>query len=117
MLKIFSLVLMLASGVPSGAPPTPKPALKQVACPVMQSGSTNVLVEGKPAGRLGDGSCVVAVQGSTNVMINGLPALTLGSPVICKNGKTGVIVGGASSVIINGKPAAGLGSHIVGCDR
>ena len=82
----------------------------------MTSGSANVLIEGKPAGRLGDGSCVVALQGSPDVMVGGLPALMLGAPVQCLNGKRGVIAGGASSVLINGKPAAGLGSRVVGCE-
>jgi uncharacterized Zn-binding protein involved in type VI secretion len=115
MLAALSLVLITSFGAPSAAPPPP--AYKQIDCKVMANGSTNVLVEGKPAGRLGDGSCVVALQGSTNVMINGLPALTLGAPVQCRNGKMGVIAGGASTVFINGKPAAGLGSHIVGCEK
>jgi uncharacterized Zn-binding protein involved in type VI secretion len=114
----FGLLLIATSAWAAPTKPTPpKPSAAQAPCPsVATNGSTNVLTEKKPAGRLGDGGCAVAVQGSSDVLINGRPALRVGDKVTCPNGKTGVVTGGASTVIINGKPAAGLGSKIVGCD-
>lgn len=108
--------LLFAAPTPS-APPAPKPDLALAACDrVVGKGSSDVLVEGKPAARLGDGLCLVAVDGASNVLINGRPAVTVGARVQCLNGKVGVVSGGAASVYVNGKPQAGADAKVVGCD-
>jgi hypothetical protein len=72
----LALIFAAAGGVAVPAKPRPAPSPPPAAaCTVVGTGSTNVLAEGKPASRLGDGACAPAVQGSTNVMINGRPAL------------------------------------------
>ncbi len=79
-------------------------------------GSEDVMVEGKPAAIVGEGTCVIAVQGSDDVIINGRGAVRVGDAVTCLNGKTGTVVGGATSVQVNGRPLAGAGAQVVGCE-
>lgn len=49
------------------------------------------------------------LTGSSNVLINGRPAAFLGSMVGPHTGHTGVIIKGNPTVLINGKPAARMG--------
>ena len=78
---------------------------------VIAAGSSNVLIEGIPAARVGDVAIphtrtvlpfdthtpVISV-GSTKVLINGIPAARVGDALICG----GTIVTGASKVFIGG---------------
>jgi uncharacterized Zn-binding protein involved in type VI secretion len=63
------------------------------------TGSTSVIVEGKPAMRAGDASDPGAVEIVPDVFIEGKPA------VVCKNGTKS----GSASVFIHGKPLARAG--------
>ena len=80
---------------------------------IVTGGSSNTMIDGKPAGRVGDhttdGGSVV--EGSPDVFINGKPAAIVGG----RNGCGGVVVGGSSNVFIDGKPAATAGSTIGDC--
>jgi uncharacterized Zn-binding protein involved in type VI secretion len=118
MVATHALVALVALADAAGtAQPTPAAPAPKEACPqVVTTGSATVAAEGKSAGRRGDKACGVALQGPTDVMINGRPALRVGDSVACANGKTGIVVGGATSVYVNGRPLAGPGSKIVGCD-
>lgn len=71
-------------------------------------GAGDVLVNGRPALRLGDGE---VVQGSPDVMINGRPAVTLGD----RTGCGGSVASGSSGVFINGKPMATTGTASAPC--
>jgi len=75
----------------------------------LTSGSSNVLINGKPAGRVGDTysshGCIahsshndVIASGSGSVFINGLPAARIGDSVSIG----GIVVEGSSNVIIGG---------------
>lgn len=66
------------------------------------SGSESVLINGKPAQRLGDGASApgnAAGDASPNVMINGKPAAVNGT---CPNGAAPTP---SPNVFVNGKPA------------
>src|SRR6516165_12348449 len=80
---------------------------------VVSGGSSDTLVNGKPAARIGDDTSNggAVVEGSSNVFINGKPAAVVGG----KNGCGGVVVGGSSNVFVNGKPLASAGSQTSGC--
>jgi len=87
---------------------------------VIISGSPTVLIEGRPAARIGDTvSCPLfeffipeeiniphvgglIVTGSSTVLIGGIPAARVGSIVPEQLGKASVINGGAPTVIIGG---------------
>jgi uncharacterized Zn-binding protein involved in type VI secretion len=89
----------VAAQAPAGneAPATPPAA--------PATGSSSVLIDGKPAQRLGDDPTTAApgqpgaVEASPNVFIEGKPA------VYCVNG----VKSGSPNVFINGKPAARAG--------
>lgn len=66
---------------------------------VNTTGSTSVIVEGKPAMRAGDAANPGAVEIVPDVFIEGKPA------VVCKNGTKS----GSASVFIHGKPLARAG--------
>lgn len=51
---------------------------------------------------------LMIVEGSSNVMINGMGAARMGDKALCV-GSSDSIVQGSSSVLINGKPAARMG--------
>jgi uncharacterized Zn-binding protein involved in type VI secretion len=95
-----SVILLCSAGLPA-------------AQGVITGGSTDTMIDGKPAGRVGDpttnGGSVV--EGAPNVFINGKPAAIVGGKIGCG----GVVVGGSSNVFINGKPAATAGSMIGDC--
>ena len=76
-------------------------------------GSPDMVIGGKPAARIGDGTASGApvVEGSRDVFINGRPAAIAGG----RNGCGGVVIGGSSNVFINGRPAASAGSPITDC--
>ena len=80
---------------------------------VVTGGSSDTMIDGKPAGRVGDhptnGGSVV--EGAPNVFLTGKPAAIVGG----RNGCGGVVVGGSSNVFIDGKPAATAGSAIGDC--
>jgi uncharacterized Zn-binding protein involved in type VI secretion len=80
---------------------------------VITQGSSDTMIGGKPAARVGDGAAGGApvVEGSRDVFINGRPAAIAGG----RNGCGGVVVGGSSNVFINGRPAAQAGSPISDC--
>lgn len=71
---------------------------------------------GKPASAVGDlaahGGTIVT--GSTNVLIGGRPAARVGDTVVCAIHGPGVISLGSFTVLINGMPAARMGD-ITGC--
>jgi uncharacterized Zn-binding protein involved in type VI secretion len=79
---------------------------------VVDGGSPDTLVGGKPAARVGDGSTNggPVVEGSPNVFINGKPAAVVGGRTACG----GVVASGSSNVFINGKPVATTGSQAFG---
>ena len=49
-------------------------------------------------------------EGSTDVLIEGKPAARVGDQALCEAGGPDTIIEGASMVLINGRPAAILGS-------
>lgn len=78
----------------------PKP---HVGGPILPPGSTNVLIGGLPAAKLGDMAVCVGppdslVQGSGSVFINSVPAARLGD----MTAHGGVIVAGDPTVMIGG---------------
>jgi uncharacterized Zn-binding protein involved in type VI secretion len=79
-------------------------------CPsgTVTSGGSDVTVEGKQAGRAGDGAgCAGTItEGSPDVFINGKPAAVQGS----KTGCGGAVASGATGVFVNGKPFVIAGS-------
>jgi uncharacterized Zn-binding protein involved in type VI secretion len=79
-------------------------------CPAgaVTSGSNDVMVEGKEAGRAGDsaGCAGTIIEGSPDVFINGKPAAVQGD----KTGCGGKIASGATGVFVNGKPFVIAGS-------
>jgi len=81
------------------ASPLPLRAEDQAKTPPNASGSSSVIVEGKPAMRAGDVSDQGAVEIVPDVFIEGKPA------VVCKNGTKS----GSASVFIHGKPLARAG--------
>ena len=107
-LKSLGVVLLVLSPVAALAEDTANP------CPsgTVASGSSDVTVEGKQAGRAGDSAgCAGSItEGSPDVFINGKPAAVQGD----KTGCGGSIVSGASGVFINGKPMARMGDA-AGC--
>jgi len=67
---------------------------------------------GKPAARalIDKGAHTGPItKGSTNVMIGGKPAARVGDPLTCSSHGTASIIEGSKSVFINGKPAARMG--------
>lgn len=80
---------------------------------VVTQGSSDTMIGGKPAARVGDGTTNGAplVEGSRDVFINGRPAAIVGGTSGCG----GVLIGGSSNVFINGKPAAQAGSLTSDC--
>jgi uncharacterized Zn-binding protein involved in type VI secretion len=67
---------------------------------------------GKPAARalIDKGAHTGPItKGSSNVMIGGKPAARVGDPLTCSTHGTASIVEGSKSVFINGKPAARMG--------
>ena len=98
-LKSLGVVLLVLSPVAALAEDTANP------CPsgTVASGSSNVTVEGKQAGRAGDSA---GCAGSPGVFINGKPAAVQGS----KTGCGGTIASGATGVFVNGKPFVIAGS-------
>lgn len=82
------------------------------ACPPrpLATGSANVIVNGKGAGRVGVDTyamhgcpdhaphSAVVSSGSSNVLINGAPAARIGDPVSCG----GSVAIGSPNVIVNG---------------
>jgi uncharacterized Zn-binding protein involved in type VI secretion len=80
---------------------------------VVTGGSSNTMIGGKPAARVGDDTTNggPVVEGSPNVFINGKPAAIAGG----RNGCGGVVIGGSSNVFINGRPAATAGSATSDC--
>jgi len=71
---------------------------------------------GKPAAAIGDVAAHggTVVTGSTNVLIGGRPAARVGDTVVCALHGPGVISMGSFTVLINGMPAARMGD-ITGC--
>jgi uncharacterized Zn-binding protein involved in type VI secretion len=96
----------MAAAQTSPQPPAQAPG-------VVTGGSNDVLVNGKPAARVGDNTSNggPVVEGSTNVFINGKPAAVVGG----RTGCNGVVVGGSSNVFVNGKPLATAGSQTSDC--
>ena len=115
---------MVAVPAPPG-PPVPTPLPHQFAGPLLQSLSTDVLIDGLPAATIGSVamnqpphfptppgvSFVVpptnqgtVLNGSTTVFIDGKPAARTGDPVLNCNdpvpAPTGTIVGGSTTVMI-----------------
>jgi len=71
--------------------------------PVMPPGSTNVLIGGMPAARVGDmaicsGPPDTIIMGSSTVMINNMPAARMGD----STAHGGSIVAGCATVMIGG---------------
>jgi uncharacterized Zn-binding protein involved in type VI secretion len=103
-LKSLGVVLLVLSPVAALAEDTANP------CPsgTVASGSSDVTVEGKQAGRAGDSAgCAGSItEGSPDVFINGKPAAVQGS----KTGCGGTIASGATGVFVNGKPFVIAGS-------
>lgn len=98
------VILSCAAGMAAAQSPGPG---------VVTGGSSDTLVNGKPAARIGDDTSNggAVVEGSSNVFINGKPAAVVGG----KNGCGGVVVGGSSNVFVNGKPLATAGSQTSDC--
>ena len=71
---------------------------------------------GKPAAAIGDMAAHggTILTGSTNVLIGGRPAARVGDTVLCAIHGPGVISMGSFTVLINGMPAARMGD-ITGC--
>jgi uncharacterized Zn-binding protein involved in type VI secretion len=109
MLSALGLTMIVTASLPVSAqerPGTPG---------VINKGSENVSIGGKPAARQGDTTTGgnVIVEGSKNVFINGKPAAVTSGKTSCG----GVVVGGGGNVFINGKPAARSGDQASGCPR
>jgi uncharacterized Zn-binding protein involved in type VI secretion len=89
-------------------------ALAQQPAPgVVVQGSSDVRSGGLPATRQNDSTTTPGTgiqEGSPNVIINGRPAARLGDRTNC-----GVIVRGSSNVFINGRPMARTGDNTSGC--
>jgi len=78
------------------------------------SGTANVMVNGKPAARVGDTtSDGKIIEGAKGVYINGKPAAVVGSGTDCG----GKATSGASHIFINGKPIARAGDTTSGCKQ
>ncbi|MGM4987655.1 PAAR domain-containing protein [Tardiphaga sp. 841_E9_N1_2] len=76
------------------------------------SGATGVMVDGKPAARVGDTTTDgKIIEGAKGVYINGKPAAVVGGSTEC-GGKT---ISGSTGVFINGKPMARAGDSTSGC--
>lgn len=91
---------------------TPNPASQSSG--VITGGSQNVMVNGKPAARQGDGTTGGAlIEGSSNVFINGKPATVIGN----RTGCGGSVTSGGHGVFINGKPMARQGDQTSGCTK
>ena len=76
------------------------------------SGATGVMVDGKPAARVGDTTTDgKIIEGAKGVYINGKPAAVVGGSTEC-GGKT---TSGATGVFVNGKPMARAGDTTSGC--
>lgn len=101
---VIPAVLFFCTGIAAAQSPGPG---------VVTGGSSDTIVNGKPAARVGDDTSNggAVVEGSSNVFINGKPAAVVGG----KNGCGGVVVGGASNVFVNGKPLATAGSQTSDC--
>jgi uncharacterized Zn-binding protein involved in type VI secretion len=75
-------------------------------------GATGVMVDGKPAARVGDTtSDGKIIEGAKGVYINGKPAAVVGSGTDCG----GQATSGSRGVFINGKPMARAGDSTSGC--
>jgi uncharacterized Zn-binding protein involved in type VI secretion len=103
-LTLTLAVAALASLPLSSLAQEPNPCPSSTVTP----GSGDVMVEGKPAARAGDGAgCAGAItEGSPDVFINGKPAAVQGG----KTGCGGKVASGATSVFVNGKPFVIAGS-------
>lgn len=101
----IAAVAMLTSMAHAQSPGTPG---------VITGGANGVMVNGKPAARVGDTTSDGAVvEGVPNVFINGKPATVLGNRTACG----GSVTGGATGVFINGKPMARQGDQTSGCAK
>ncbi len=76
------------------------------------SGADSVLVDGKPAARVGDTTTDgKIIEGAKGVYINGKPVAVVGGSTDC-GGKS---ITGSHGVFVNGKPMARLGDSTSGC--
>ena len=76
------------------------------------SGATNVLIDGKPAARVGDTTTDgKIVEGAKGVYINGKPVAVVGGSTDCG----GRSITGSHGVFVNGKPMARQGDSTSGC--
>jgi len=67
---------------------------------VIASGSPDVLIEGKPAARVGDTSTTHLMPGGKHCVPHAAPIAT-----------------GSATVFINGRPAARVGDYLSGCTQ
>ena len=75
-------------------------------------GATGVMVDGKPAARVGDTtSDGKIIEGAKGVYINGKPVAVVGGSTECGSKTTS----GSHGVFVNGKPMARAGDTTSGC--
>lgn len=99
--------IVATAGMATAQSPSPSPG-------VITGGADNVMVNGKPAARVGDTTSDGSiVEGVPNVFINGKPATVIGN----RTGCGGTVAGGATGVFINGKPMARQGDQTSGCAK
>jgi uncharacterized Zn-binding protein involved in type VI secretion len=99
--------LIAAANMATAQSPSPSPG-------VITGGADNVMVNGKPAARVGDTTSEGSIiEGVPNVFINGKPATVIGN----RTGCGGIVAGGATGVFINGKPMARQGDQTSGCAK
>lgn len=76
------------------------------------SGATGVIVNGKPAARVGDTTTDGRIiEGAKGVYINGKPVAVVGGGTECGSKTTS----GSGNVFVNGKPMARAGDTTSGC--
>jgi uncharacterized Zn-binding protein involved in type VI secretion len=99
--------LIAAANMATAQSPSPSPG-------VITGGADNVMVNGKPAARVGETPRVGSIdEGVPNVFINSKPATEIGN----RTGCGGTVAGGATGVFINGKPMARQGDQTSGCAK
>ncbi len=85
-------------------PPVPTPLPSPFNGTIVQSVSTNVNIEGKPAATV------------NSIAVNTPPHLPQGGPFQKPPSNQGKIIMGSTTVMINGKPAARLGDTAMTCN-
>lgn len=108
MRTIVGLTLLLMAAAHAALPAANSSTITNTGASLLATGNT-VLIEGLPAGRIGDrvlvpGGTANVVVGSNTVLIEGLPAATSGSSWAGEDAAGaaigGVLVGGAQTVLI-----------------